>query len=98
MRQVAWIGAGLVLVLAGFIELVSALDRGLTAWLVEGMQLQVAVWLAPLIFAVLFLALGAFVAYKGVNTLKEETKPEHTVHSVQKTAKWARTRAERRTT
>lgn len=98
LRQVAWMGIGLVLLLVGFIELVAALDRGLTAWLVEGMQLQIAVWLAPLILAVIFLAVGAILAKKGMNSLKEDTTPEHTVHSLQKTRDWAKHRAERRTT
>lgn len=93
MRQVALITIGGVLLLAGAIELLAVLNRGLTALLDGAVGLETAAWLSPLIFAVLFFVVGAVILKRSVDHIKTETKPERTVSSIKETKRWATRRA-----
>lgn len=93
MRQVALIAIGGVLLLAGAIEVLAVLNRGLTALLDGAVGLETAAWLSPLIFAIIFLAVGAAILKRSVDHLKTETRPERTVSSLKETKRWATRRA-----
>jgi hypothetical protein len=93
LRGVAIVAAGGALALVALFVLLDALVRGLTSLLTLGVGLAVAVWLAPLIVAVIFGAIGAFVLIKGKAVLERASlAPRRTMQSFQETKEWLETR------
>ena len=94
LQGVAIVAAGGALALVGLFILLDALVRGLTSLLAQGMSLGVAVWLAPLIVAVVFGAAGLFVVLRGKAVLERASlTPRETVKTLQETKEWLKTRA-----
>jgi hypothetical protein len=83
------IAAGLGL--AAFLMLVTALNHGLTALLAQAMDLEVAVWLSPLLLAVAFgIAASSFVK-KGKAALRtEKLALTKTKTTLQEDKRWIR--------
>lgn len=80
-RNVAAIAAGAFVLYAGFLALTFALIYALS----EVME----PWLAALIVALVVGAVGAFLALRGYNRLKELTLvPERTVETLEENAAW----------
>lgn len=94
LRGVAIITAGGALALVALFVLLEALVRGLTSLLALGVGVGVAVWLAPLIVAVVFGSVGLFVVLKGKAILEEASlTPQQTVQTLKETKQWLKTRA-----
>lgn len=94
LRGVAIVAAGGALALVALFVLLDALVRGLTSLLTLGVGLGVAVWLAPLIVALVFGAAGTWVVLKGKSVLEQASlAPEQTVQTLQETKEWLKTRA-----
>lgn len=94
LRGVAIVAAGGALALVALFVLLDALVRGLTSLLALGVGLAVAVWLAPLIVAVVFGAIGLFVVLRGKAVLEQASlAPKRTVQTLQETKEWLKTRA-----
>ena len=59
--------------LAAFLMLVTALNHGLTALLAQAMDLEVAVWLSPLLLAVAFGIAASIFVKRGKTALRNES-------------------------
>lgn len=94
IKGVAVVAAGGALALVAVFVLLDALVRGLTSLLALGVSVAVAVWLAPLIIAIVFGAIGAFVVLQGKKILDQASfAPQQTVQTLQETKEWLKTRA-----
>ena len=92
-RNLVPIGVGAVFGLAALILLVTALDRGLTALLAQALPLEVAVWLAPLILAVVVAIVARSFINKGKTALQRlSLVPEKTRQTLQEDKEWIRSR------
>lgn len=93
-HQLVLVGIGGVLLLAGLINLLAVLNRGLTSLLNQAMSVNIAVWLAPLIIAVALLAIGAMLAKSGIGTLRATSpRPERSIDEARRTKQWAARKA-----
>ena len=89
-RNLATIGVGVALLIATVILVVEAMGRGLTALLAGAVGLETAVWLAPLIMAVVIGLIGWALIRKGTTAIKSEgVVPRETVDTLKRDAKWA---------
>jgi hypothetical protein len=89
-RNLASIGVGVALLVATVILVVEAAARGLTALLADPLGLEMAVWVAPLILAVLIGLVGWGLIRKGTTALKKEgVVPRETVDTLKRDAQWA---------
>lgn len=89
-RNLVSIGIGVALLVATLILVVEAAARGLTALLADPLGLETAVWVAPLILAVLIGLIGWGLIKKGTTALKKEgVVPRETVDTLKKDAQWA---------
>ena len=94
LRGVAIVAAGGALALVALIVLIETLVKGVTSLLAQGVPLGVAVWLGPLLVALVFGAAGAFVVLKGKAVLESASlTPKQTVQTFQETKEWLKTRA-----
>lgn len=94
LRGLAFVAAGGALALVAAFVLLDALVRGLTSLLALGLSLGVAVWLAPLIVALVFGSIGAAVILRGRKVLDGATlTPDQTVSSIKEAREWLKTRA-----
>lgn len=94
-RNLLALGAGAALMLAGLLFALWALNTGVVAALVQVMDPDVAIWLSPLILALVLLGAGWGLISKGKNTIAEEGfAPEETRESLEEDARWARRKAE----
>lgn len=87
------IGIGAVLGLAALIMAVTALNHGLTALLAQVMDLEIAVWLAPLLLAIgLGIAAWSFIN-KGKTAIQRlSLVPEKTKRTLQEDKEWIRSK------
>lgn len=89
-RGLIALGIGVALMLAALLPLVETLVRGLTVLLEDAVGLETAVWLAPLIIAVVVGAIGYAVLRAGTRTVSEEdVVPHRTMDSLQEDKRWA---------
>ncbi|TVP45132.1 MAG: hypothetical protein EA350_10010 [Gemmatimonadales bacterium] len=89
-RNLGAIAAGAGLLLAGLLFALWALNTGVTAALVQVVDAEIAVWLAPLILAVLLLAVGWGLVSKGKDAIAEEgLTPERSRESLRTDKRWA---------
>lgn len=88
-RNAVLVALGAAVGLAAVLVLASAIDRGLTSLFAQFMDLEVAVWLAPLVLT-LVLALVAFALIKkGLDAIKRQSLvPERTVRTVKEDKQW----------
>jgi heme/copper-type cytochrome/quinol oxidase subunit 2 len=92
-RSLVPIGIGAVVGLAALILMISALDRGLTALLAQALPLEVAVWLAPLVLAIVVGAVAWSFINKGKSALRRlSVVPEKTMQTLQEDKEWIRSR------
>ncbi len=88
-RGLITLGIGVALMLAALLPLVETMVRGLTVLLEDALALETAVWLAPLIIAVVLGAVGYAVLRAGTHTVSEEdVVPHRTVDSLQEDKRW----------
>lgn len=94
LRGLAFVAAGGALALVAAFVLLDALVRGLTALLALGLSVAVAVWLAPLIVALVFGSIGVAVILRGRKVVdRAHLTPDHTVNSLKEAKEWLKTRA-----
>jgi hypothetical protein len=75
--------------LAAFLMLVTALNHGLTALLAQAMDLEVAVWLSPLLLAVAFGIAASIFVKRGREALRRESFTlDKTKTTLQEDKKW----------
>lgn len=87
-----FIGGGLLLGAAAV--LLVAVNRGLTVLLGEFMAAEVAVWLAPLMLAVLAAAIGWWLVKAAQRAMKKEgVTPKQTVETLRQETEWAKREA-----
>jgi hypothetical protein len=66
-----------------------AVNRGLTALLAQAMDLEVAVWLAPLILAVVFGLIGWSLVRRGKEEMAAEgLTPRATMETIREEKRW----------
>jgi hypothetical protein len=83
-RQSAMVGAGGIIAYAGFIVLLIG-----AAWLLTSLGL--AAWIAFAIVGLVALLVGAFLAYRGFQTMKKlSVVPERTVETIREDVEWAK--------
>ncbi|CAN5625391.1 hypothetical protein BH23CHL8_BH23CHL8_32150 [soil metagenome] len=89
-RNLGGMAAGGGLMLAGLLLALWALNTGVTAALMEVVDAEIAVWLAPLLLAVLLLAVGWGLVSKGKNAIADEgLTPEQSRESLRTDRRWA---------
>jgi len=94
LRGLGIVAAGGALALVAAFVLLDALVRGLTSLLALGLSLAVAVWLAPLIVALVFGAIGAAIVLRGRKVLETASlTPDQTMSSLKEAKEWLKTRA-----
>jgi hypothetical protein len=71
-RNMVFMAVGGAFVLAALLTLVWALSTALTALFAQFMSLEIAVWLAPLVVAVVLGLIGYSLVMKGKETIKDE--------------------------
>jgi hypothetical protein len=82
---------GGVLLLGSLMLLLQAVNHGLTALLAQGMDLDIAVWLAPLILCCIVGFIGFGVFKGGKKRMAEESfVPEATMQTLSDDSRWAR--------
>lgn len=94
LRGLAFVTAGGALALVAAFVLLDALVRGLTSLLALGMSIGIAVWLAPLLVALVFGSIGALVIRRGRSALDGASlTPAQTVTTLKEAREWLKTRA-----
>lgn len=94
-RNLMALGAGAALMLAGLLFALWALNTGVVAALVQVMDPDIAIWLSPLILALVLLGAGWGLTAKGKNAIAEEgLMPDETRGSLEEDGRWARRKAE----
>lgn len=89
-RNMGAIAVGGALLLGTLLMAVVALNRGLTALLETWMAVDIAVWLAPLILAVVLGGIGWSMVKKGMNAIRHEgAMPHRTVETLREDKRWA---------
>jgi hypothetical protein len=92
-RNLTGIAIGAGLGLAALLALAVALNRGLTVLLAQGMPLEVAVWLAPLLIAMVFGVACAVLVSRGVKTIQNQSLvPEKTRQTLKEDKEWLRSK------
>ena len=88
-KNVTGIAIGGALLLASVLLLMAAVNRGLTALLEGVVGLETAVWLAPLILAVVVAATGTAMLKGAIGRIRAEgLKPRDTVATLKDDARW----------
>jgi hypothetical protein len=78
------------LLLASLLLFVQAINYSLTSLLAQAMELEIAVWLAPLILALVLAAVGWGVFAAGKKRMAEEgIAPETTQQTLRDDKRWA---------
>lgn len=94
-RNLLALGAGAVFMVAGLLFALWALNTGVVAALVQVMDPDVAIWLSPLILALVLLGAGWGLIAKGREGIADEgLMPDETRDSLQEDGRWARRKAE----
>ena len=82
--------------LAALLFTLWALNTGVTAALLQVVDAEIAVWLAPLLLAAVLATIGWALISKGKNTMADETlAPEQTRESLRNDRRWAEGKVER---
>lgn len=82
-------GAGVLF--AGLIVLLFALSEAMTAWFAEFMDPQVAIWLGPLVLALVLAVIGYSMISGAKKKLRETSlKPEKAELEARRTTEWAK--------
>ncbi len=85
---------GGALIFAALLAFLWALNTGLTALFAQWMSIDVAIWLAPVVMAVVLAAIGFSMVKAGQSMMEDEDlTPERTRESLKRDRRWARTRA-----
>jgi hypothetical protein len=93
-RSTMTLGAGALLLLAALLTGLWALNTGLTALLAQSMDLDVAVWLSPLILTVVLGAIGWGMVRGATSRMKEEgLVPRQTTTALRDDKRWAQRKA-----
>ncbi|HEX2253391.1 MAG TPA: phage holin family protein [Thermoanaerobaculia bacterium] len=80
--------------IAAALVLLSAINRGLTSLLAQWISVEVAVWLAPLLLALVFGGIAFLMFRKGGDVLKDTSfKPKQTVQTLQEDKEWMKRKA-----
>lgn len=88
-RNAAAIAIGGGLLLAALLLGAEALTRGLTVILEAAFGLDIAVWLAPLVLAVLLFAIGMGMVKKGAAAIRHEgVVPHRTMETIKEDKEW----------
>jgi hypothetical protein len=79
----------------GALALLTAVISGLTSLLDQFMDLNVAVWLAPLLVGIALAAIGYGLVKKALDTLKRESlTPRKTTESLQENKEWLKSKVQ----
>ena len=93
-RSTMTLGAGAALLLAALLTGLWALNTGLTALLAQSMDLDIAVWLSPLILTVVLGAMGWGLIRAATTRIKEEgLVPRQTTAAMRDDKRWAQRKA-----
>jgi uncharacterized membrane protein YqjE len=93
-RSSMTLGAGAALLLAALLTGLWALNTGLTALLAQSMDLDVAVWLSPLILTLVLGAMGWGMVRAATSRMKEEgLVPRQTTTALRDDKRWAQRKA-----
>ena len=85
---------GAALGIAAALVLLTAVNRGLTSLLAQWISIEVAVWLAPLLLAMVFGGIAFVLFRKGGEVLKTTSfKPTQTVETLREDKEWMQRRA-----
>jgi hypothetical protein len=88
-RSTARMAVGGALLLAAMLVVLVAVNRGLTALLAQAMDLEVAVWLAPLMLAVVFGLIGWSLVRRGKEEMAAEgLTPRATMETIREEKRW----------
>lgn len=79
----------------GALALLAAVISGLTSLFDQFMDLEVAVWLAPLLVGIALAAVGYGLVKKALETLKHESlAPRRTTESLQENKEWLKSKVQ----
>jgi hypothetical protein len=93
-RSAMTLGVGAALLLAALLTGLWALNTGLTALLAQSMDLEIAVWLSPLILAVVLGAMGWGMIGAAKKRMKDEgLMPRQTTTALRDDKRWAQRKA-----
>lgn len=88
-RNLATLAIAFGIGLAAILALSAALNRGLTSLLTLWVEVEVAVWLAPLILGVVFALVSAALVFKAIRTIREQDLvPERTRQTLEEDKEW----------
>lgn len=88
-RNLGYVATGLLATFVGCVLILDAASAGLAIGLADAGLREQAPWLAPLIVGIVVVTVGAVVARKGINTIKNEPlKPQQTIDSITEDTKW----------
>lgn len=92
VRNVAFVGAGAMVLYAGFIFILLACSDGLVSALTEwGTDPDIAIWVAPLVVGAVVGITGYAFLQKGISTLRNEPViPRKTVESLKEDKEWVK--------
>jgi uncharacterized membrane protein YqjE len=94
-KNLATIAVGAGLMLAGLLFALWTLNTGVTTALAQVMALEIAIWLSPLILALLLLGSGWGLVSKGKDGVADEgLVPEQSRASLNEDRRWAETKVE----
>lgn len=87
------VAVGGAVAFAGALVLLYAVVAGLTSLFDQFMDLEVAVWLAPLLVGIVLAAVGYGLIKKALETLKQESlTPRRTTESLQENKEWLKSK------
>ena len=90
-RSLTAVGIGIALGLAAVLALAAALNQGLTVLLAEAVGPEVAVWLSPLVLAVVFGLVAWALVRKGLAGLSpRQLVPDQTLQTLREEKEWLR--------
>lgn len=93
-RGIAFAAVGAALALAGLLLLLFVAVRGLTSLLAQFMSIEIAVWLAPLILAVLVFAGAGLLVRQGLQVIRGTSlAPRQTRDTLREDKEWIASRA-----
>ncbi|MFP3940005.1 MAG: phage holin family protein [Thermoanaerobaculia bacterium] len=88
-RNLAALAIGFGIGLAAILAFAAALNRGLTSLLSRWMEVEVTVWLAPLILGVVFALVSAALIAKAIRTIRQQhLVPERTRETLEDDKEW----------
>jgi len=83
-KDIGFLAAGGAILYAGFLALIAALIVGIS-------QAGLTWWLSALIVGIVVVAIGAFLAWMGINNLKRTSAvPQQTLQSIKEDVQWTK--------